>query len=147
MEAGASAAAAQTLANKTHRPKQSGAKVDKRKASKRKDDAEKAAESGAAPAAPHKSNKAFGVAKFGRLHKSMQRKQDLGHRKDHAPLVDRTTATPPPLLVVVMGPPGSGKSTLIKVCDAAGKTTGAARELLVIEDSYAVSFAARRLGP
>ena len=106
--------AGDSLINKTHRPKQAGAKVDKRKQSQRKDEAEKAEERGTA-VVRNKSNKAFGVAKFGRLHKTMQRKLDTGHRKDHAPLVDRSTTTPPPLLVVVMGPPGSGKSTLIKV--------------------------------
>lgn len=36
------------------------------------------------------------------------------HRKEHVPLVDRTEALPPPSLVVVMGPKGCGKSTLIR---------------------------------
>lgn len=60
---------------------------------------------------------AYGVAKFGRAHKAIQRKLDLGHRKDRAPLVDRSAAAQvaPPVVVVVMGPPGSGKTTLIKV--------------------------------
>ena len=36
------------------------------------------------------------------------------HRKEHVPLVDRTEALPPPSLVVVMGPKGCGKTTLIR---------------------------------
>ena len=36
------------------------------------------------------------------------------NRKEHVPLVDRTEELPPPALVVVMGPKGCGKSTLIR---------------------------------
>lgn len=38
----------------------------------------------------------------------------LTDRKEHVPLVDRTEALPPPSLVVVMGPKGCGKTTLIR---------------------------------
>ena len=62
-----------------------------------------------------KNAKAFGVAKIGRAHKAIQRKLDIGHRRDHVEAVDRSTVVPAPYVVVVMGPPGSGKSTLIKV--------------------------------
>ena len=47
--------------------------------------------------------------------KMVQRNADREHRREHAPLVDRAVDTdPPPVVVVVMGPPGVGKSTLIK---------------------------------
>jgi ABC-type uncharacterized transport system fused permease/ATPase subunit len=69
---------------------------------------------------------AFGVAKFGRAHRVIQRNLDLSHRKDRAPLVDRTAEAPPPIVVVVMGPPGSGKSTLIKVRGQVGAWRAAA---------------------
>lgn len=35
-------------------------------------------------------------------------------RKEYVPQVDRTEELPPPALVVVMGPKGCGKSTLIR---------------------------------
>lgn len=35
-------------------------------------------------------------------------------RKEHVPLVDRTEELPPPALIVIMGPKGCGKSTLIR---------------------------------
>lgn len=68
----------------------------------------------APPPPPPPPLQAFGVAKFGRLHKNIQRNTDKSHRKEHAPLVDRSTEAPPPVVVVVMGPPGTGKSTLIR---------------------------------
>ena len=63
--------------------------------------------------APHAQ--AFGVAKVGRAQKAIQRKLDLGHRRDHSEVNERRVAVPAPFVVVVMGPPGSGKTTLIKV--------------------------------
>lgn len=99
--------------NKTHRPKRAGAKADKRKAAEEGKRAAKAEERGH-KAQKHKDHRAFGVAKFGRLHKTLQRNADRAHRAEHAPLVDRTPLVAPPVMVVVVGPPGSGKSTLIK---------------------------------
>ena len=42
------------------------------------------------------------------------RTQDLKTKKHHVPVVDRTPLEPPPIVVVVMGPPKVGKSTLIR---------------------------------
>lgn len=42
------------------------------------------------------------------------RTQDLKTKKHHIPVVDRTPLEPPPVVVVVMGPPKVGKSTVIK---------------------------------
>lgn len=58
---------------------------------------------------------AFGVAKYGKAHRMVQRNLDRGHRKEHAPVAERTTTAAPPVTVVVMGPAGVGKTTLIKV--------------------------------
>lgn len=42
------------------------------------------------------------------------RTQDLKTKKHHIPVVDRTPLEPPPVVVVVVGPPKVGKSTLVK---------------------------------
>lgn len=43
------------------------------------------------------------------------RTADISQKKLHVPMVDRTPdEAPPPVIVAVMGPPGTGKSTLIK---------------------------------
>lgn len=93
---------------KVHRPKQAGAKYNKRK------EADKAQRHENDKG--HKDPRAFGVSKIGRARKAVQRKVDISHRKAHAPLVDRRPdVEAPPIVVVVMGPPRSGKTTLIKV--------------------------------
>ncbi len=58
---------------------------------------------------------AFGVSKYGRAHKVVQRNLDRSHRKEHVPISDRELDVEPPVVVVVMGPAGVGKTTLIKV--------------------------------
>ncbi len=58
---------------------------------------------------------AFGVAKYGKAHRVVQRNLDRAHHKEHVPLAERTSAIAPPITVVVMGPAGVGKTTLIKV--------------------------------
>ncbi|KAI9887208.1 MAG: Glycoside hydrolase 2 (Mannanase, beta-galactosidase) [Watsoniomyces obsoletus] len=58
--------------------------------------------------------KAFGYANPGKLHKQAARSHDVREKKLHVPLVDRLPEEPPPLVVAVVGPPGVGKTTLIK---------------------------------
>ncbi|SCU93196.1 LADA_0G01816g1_1 [Lachancea dasiensis] len=59
--------------------------------------------------------KAFAVAAPGRMARTMQRSSDVNERKLHVPMVDRTPEDdPPPVIVAVVGPPGTGKTTLIK---------------------------------
>jgi ribosome biogenesis protein BMS1 len=63
------------------------------------------------------NTRAFSVANIGRTKRTMQRNQDRSQKKELVPLNDRRTATlheTPPSLVVVMGPSGVGKSTLIR---------------------------------
>ncbi|XP_060710010.1 ribosome biogenesis protein BMS1 homolog [Hemiscyllium ocellatum] len=64
---------------------------------------------------PQKRNpKAFTVQSAVRMAKTFHRAQDLKTKKHHIPVVDRTPLEPPPIVVVVMGPPKVGKSTLIR---------------------------------
>jgi ribosome biogenesis protein BMS1 len=58
--------------------------------------------------------KAFAFAKPGKLAKQSVRSQDVREKRLHVPLVDRIPEEPPPLVVGVVGPPGVGKTTLIK---------------------------------
>ncbi|OQR96869.1 ribosome biogenesis protein BMS1, partial [Thraustotheca clavata] len=94
------------LVGKQHRKSKSGAKVNKKK----KNAAQKNEQAKNAKNNP----KAFGVSKIGKAKRMTQRNLDKAHQKEYVPLVDRTEDTPPPITVVVMGPPGSGKSTLIR---------------------------------
>lgn len=55
------------------------------------------------------------MAKWGRVREQIQRNLDREHKKLVPEVVDRTPEIPPPALVTVMGPPGVGKTSLIKV--------------------------------
>ena len=58
--------------------------------------------------------KAFAVAKPGKTYRQAVRSHDVKEKRLHVPLVDRVPEEPPPLVVAVVGPPGVGKTTLIK---------------------------------
>ncbi|KAK5112220.1 hypothetical protein LTR62_004381 [Meristemomyces frigidus] len=58
--------------------------------------------------------KAFAYAAPGRLAKQAARSHDVREKKLHVPLVDRLPEEAPPLVVGIVGPPGVGKTTLIK---------------------------------
>ena len=59
--------------------------------------------------------KAFAVNAPGKLERMARRSHDVNERKLHVPMVDRTPDDdPPPVIVAVVGPPGTGKTTLIK---------------------------------
>lgn len=98
-------------ASKGHRKARAGAKVNKQK---RKAFEKQRAEQPSL-AEQRRNPKAFGVAKAGRAKKTIQRNLDRAHRKEYVPQVARAQDVPPPISVVVMGPPGSGKSTVIRV--------------------------------
>ncbi|KAK0942165.1 Glycoside hydrolase 2 (Mannanase, beta-galactosidase) [Friedmanniomyces endolithicus] len=100
--------------------------------------------------------KAFAYAAPGRLAKQAARSHDVREKRLHVPLVDRLPEEAPPLVVGVVGPPGVGKTTLIKslvrrytkqsVSDPRGPltiVTGKRRRLTFIEcpsDSLASSI-------
>ncbi|CAI5758512.1 unnamed protein product [Candida verbasci] len=61
------------------------------------------------------NKKAFAVAAPRKLEKMARRSHDVNERKLHVPMVDRTPDDdPPPVIVAIVGPPGTGKTTLIK---------------------------------
>ncbi|KAI0021277.1 hypothetical protein F4780DRAFT_296781 [Xylariomycetidae sp. FL0641] len=59
--------------------------------------------------------KAFAFAHPGKLQRAAARSHDIKEKRLHVPLVDRLPDTePPPRLVTIVGPPGVGKTTLLK---------------------------------
>ena len=58
--------------------------------------------------------RAYGVAKVGKTKRSIQRNLDRLHKREHALIEHRKGAAEPPVVVCVAGPPGVGKSTLIR---------------------------------
>lgn len=66
------------------------------------------------PQRGEKNVKAFAVANPGRLAKQAVRTSDIKEKRLHVPQVDRLPEEAPPIVVAVVGPPGVGKTTLIK---------------------------------
>ncbi|KIW90458.1 uncharacterized protein Z519_09104 [Cladophialophora bantiana CBS 173.52] len=66
------------------------------------------------PKKGEKNVKAFAVARPGRLAKQAVRSSDIKEKRLHVPQVDRIPEEAPPIVVAVVGPPGVGKTTLIK---------------------------------
>ena len=119
---------------KGHRKKKSGRKAEKRKTAERKKrgDAEgnplpsavaAAAAAAAAPPKPSKEDaaaararnpKAFVFASRGKARAARARTAERDQRRMHAPAAEREPEEPPPLVVLVQGPPGVGKTTLIR---------------------------------
>ncbi|KAL1987813.1 hypothetical protein VTN96DRAFT_2216 [Rasamsonia emersonii] len=58
--------------------------------------------------------KAFAIANPGKGKRQAARSHDIKEKRLHVPLVDRLPEEAPPLVVTVVGPPGVGKTTLIK---------------------------------
>ena len=91
--------------NARHKPRKDGlAKTTAKHAERARDGGEK---SGGA------QKRSAGVARLGKSKRSAQRNADRGHRKEVVPLAARD-ARVARVVVVVAGPPGSGKSTLIR---------------------------------
>ncbi|KAF9175672.1 Glycoside hydrolase 2 (Mannanase, beta-galactosidase) [Mortierella sp. AD011] len=82
---------------KAHRAKTSGAKVNKHKKNAEKN-----------------NPKAFGFLSGRKAERAARRNMDRDQTRLHVPLVDRTPMEAPPVVVAVVGPPGTGKTTLIK---------------------------------
>lgn len=58
--------------------------------------------------------KAFAFSNPGKGNKAGARSHDIKEKRLHVPLVDRVPEEAPPLVVAIVGPPGVGKTTLIK---------------------------------
>ncbi|KAI0655474.1 hypothetical protein C8Q70DRAFT_433307 [Cubamyces menziesii] len=91
--------------HKAHRPAQSGAKAEKKKSAK-----------GKGKEKQHGFNeKAFAPKSGRRADRQGRRTAERDQTRLHVPLVDRTPDDqPPPVIVAVVGPPGVGKTTLMK---------------------------------
>ncbi len=61
-----------------------------------------------------KNPKAFTVSNPGKLDRQAKRAHEKNERRYHVPMVDRTPEEAPPIVISVVGPPGTGKTTLIK---------------------------------
>lgn len=91
--------------SKKHRPAKSGAKA------KKKDEHQKKKRG---LSNERHNPRAFSVANIGRTKRTQQRNLDRAQKKEVVPLVNRTEDLPPPVVVVVVGPRGVGKSSLIR---------------------------------
>lgn len=79
---------------KAHIKKKAGKKVERKKENKFSN-------------AKKSSNpKAYTFQSAGRAEKNVRRNNDLGEKKLHVPLVDRTPIESPPVVIAVVGPPG-----------------------------------------
>ncbi|KAI7870125.1 hypothetical protein BDF14DRAFT_1774923 [Spinellus fusiger] len=58
--------------------------------------------------------KAFSFQSAGRAEKTARRNNDNDQKRLHVPMVDRSPIETPPVVIAVVGPPNSGKSTLIR---------------------------------
>lgn len=58
--------------------------------------------------------KAFAFSNPGKGNKAGARSHDIKEKRLHVPLVDRVPEEAPPLVVAIVGPPGVGKTTLVK---------------------------------
>uniref|UniRef100_A0A2S2QUK6 Ribosome biogenesis protein BMS1 n=2 Tax=Sipha flava TaxID=143950 RepID=A0A2S2QUK6_9HEMI len=90
---------------KEHRKRHSGRKAEKKDLKKKLDQDEASARK--------RNPKAFAINSVVSAQRRFRRAQDLDTKKQHIPLVDRTPLEPPPIVVVVVGPPKVGKTTLI----------------------------------
>ncbi|KAK2910762.1 ribosome biogenesis protein BMS1 homolog [Channa argus] len=91
---------------KRHQQKHSGPKAEKKKIKKQGSSTEEDARK--------RNPKAFAVQSAVKMAKTFHRAQDIKTKKHHIPLVDRSPLEPPPVVIVVVGPPKVGKSTLIR---------------------------------
>ncbi|XP_050538597.1 ribosome biogenesis protein BMS1 homolog [Daktulosphaira vitifoliae] len=91
---------------KEHRKPHSGRKAEKKDNVKKKYDQN-------VESAKKRNPKAFAINSVVSAQRRFRRTQDLDTKKQHIPLVDRTPLEPPPIVVVVVGPPKVGKTTLI----------------------------------
>ena len=91
--------------NARHKPRKDGLAQTTKKAADR-------FRAGGQQSGKHKT-RAFGVANLGRSKRSLQRNADRSHRKEVAATIRRDSGVAP-TVIVVCGPRGSGKTTLIK---------------------------------
>lgn len=90
----------ETQAHKPHRPAQSGSKAEKKGKGKQKTGF---------------NEKAFAPKSGRRADRQARRNVERDEARLHVPLVNRTPDDePPPVIIAIVGPPGVGKTTLLK---------------------------------
>ena len=96
------------LLAKSHRKKKSGKKVEnrKKKGSKQQDDDQAAGK--------RRNPRAFVFNSRGKAKIQQARSAERDQRRMHVPVVEQISDEPPPYVVLVHGPPGVGKTTLIR---------------------------------
>ena len=93
-------------AKKAHVKRKSGKKFDKKK--------EKDGEGHKQElSAKQRNPKAFAIQNITKTERRVRRKEDIGEKRKHQPVVDRTPLEPPPIVVAIVGPPKVGKTTLM----------------------------------
>lgn len=104
--------------HKGHRGAKAGRKADKKAKRKNTGDGSKTSNPKVRPnisdTVLNIFPQAFAFASGRKAAKQVQRAQEMVQKKLHVPIVDRSSQEPPPITVVVAGPKGCGKSTLIK---------------------------------
>lgn len=90
--------------HKKHRTKKAGPKAERKKEKNSKDN----------QTARQRNPKAFSIQSAVKAVKKFHRSQDVKTKKIHIPLPDRTVLEPPPIIVVIVGPPKVGKTTLLQ---------------------------------
>ena len=93
----------ETEKHKPHSIPKTGRKAEKRKSKNKGDDDPRC-----------RNPKAFALKSAKKAERRFRHKEEFVEKKHHIPLVDRAPVEPPPIVVGVVGPPGSGKSTLIR---------------------------------
>lgn len=89
---------------KAHIKKKGGKKVERKKENKFSN-------------AKKSSNpKAFTFNSAGKAEKNVRRNNDLGEKKLHVPMVDRTPIESPPVVIAVVGPPGVSIFSSFSLC-------------------------------
>lgn len=88
--------------NRSHKTRKAGRGAKEKKKEKRNE----------TPVDRH-NPRAFSATNIGRTKRGIQRNLDRSQQKEYVPLTDRRSTDAPPL-IVVMGPPKVGKSTLIR---------------------------------
>ena len=118
------------MAGKAHRARKAGAKAKKKKDKKLKKHEQQVSGDGGSSLATSSGGrvkkiltkeqqrinnpKAFGVKSSLRARQNRARQADREQKRLHVPVLDKTPDEPPPMVVLVHGPPGVGKSTVIK---------------------------------